>query len=78
MGGTLSRQAAQQAEIKTQWLLDYRDSGIKYAAVASLEAFTIEDTKYLALAYQASEKKFVGSDSQHIRFCLSKDGACFK
>lgn len=75
MGGALSRNAAQSAEIKKQFLLDYRDSGIKYASEASLEAFQVDDIKYLALAYQASDKSYEGSATQHIRFQLSKDGA---
>ena len=48
---------------------------IKYASSSSLAVIRRGDgSKWLALAYQASDKPYEGSRSQHLRFSLSKDG----
>lgn len=76
MGGTLSSQSAhQKAETKFNTLLHYADSAIKYANYSTLETFTTDGVKMLALAYQASEAPHACSQNQHLRFALSKDGA---
>ncbi len=48
---------------------------IKYASSSSLAVIRRGDgSKWLALAYQASDTAYEGSRGQHIRFALSKDG----
>ena len=76
MGATLSSYGAaqQQPKIKSDWLLHYEDSLVKYASHASLETFTQDGVTLLALAYQASEAPHEGSSNQHLRFALSNDG----
>jgi hypothetical protein len=76
MGAAISSYggATQQPTIKSEWLLQYEDSLVKYASNASLETFNQEGVTFLALAYQASEAPYEGSPNQHLRFALSKDG----
>jgi predicted neuraminidase len=76
MGAALSSSYAvtQQPIVKTEWLLQFEDSLVKYASNASLETFSQDGTTFLALAYQASEAPHEGSSNQHIKFQLSKDG----
>jgi len=75
MGAGLSRfSAGQSPEIRYDWLLEYAESAIKYANSVSLEAFTSDGKKYMALAYQASESPYECSIGQNLRFALSKDG----
>lgn len=48
---------------------------VKYASSSSLAVIRRADgSKWLALAYQASDQPYEGSRSQHLRFSLSKDG----
>jgi len=65
---------AQQPDVKSEWLLQFEDSIVKYATNASLETFVQEGVTFLAVAYQASEAPHEGSVNQHLRFQLSKDG----
>lgn len=76
MGASLSSHATnQQPDVSLTWLLHYADSAVKYASYASLETFTKDGTKLLALAFQASDAPHECSQQQHLRFALSKDGA---
>jgi BNR repeat-like domain len=75
MGAAISSYGVtQQPTIKSEWLLHYEDSLVKYASHASLETFVQDGVTLLALAYQASEAPYEGSTNQHLRFALSKDG----
>lgn len=75
MGVALSAQRGDSlAEVKHQWLLQYKESLIKYASASTLEQFEQGGTQLLALAYQASEAGHECSPSQSIRFQISKDG----
>lgn len=75
MGVALSAQRGDSlAEVKHQWLLQYKESLIKYASASTLEKLEQGGTQLLALAYQASEAGHECSPSQSIRFQISKDG----
>ncbi|PRW44584.1 BNR Asp-box repeat [Chlorella sorokiniana] len=63
------------ADLKFSWALRYADSPVKYASSSSLAVIKRGDgSKWLALAYQASDTPHEGSRGQHLRFALSKDG----
>jgi hypothetical protein len=74
MGAGISTNNGSLAESRQLWLLQHRESSIKYASSSSIECFDHGGVKLLALAYQASEAAQECSPSQHIRYQISKDG----
>jgi len=75
MGASLSsHQGNSLADVHRLWLLQHRESSIKYASSSSIETFEHGSTQLLALAYQASQAAHECSTDQHIRFQISKDG----